>query len=325
MSIIENIQNSYGRNDKNHFCDDLLSYVCTEDITEEEINIINNDFRVYDVLDWHHMTQIIQKLANQFEGNISSKLENAILSTYMNDHSVDKDELVFKMIIDPNGYIRMEGRSIWDMLHIDSTPFDLTRYSENEIALFVISMLQDFSNPEKRLKKIMPLFNSNSIIIRRALLYKLIPCMTNYYGIVTKSYKEINVIETEESRLFEQNIKAFDDFLDQRIKCKELSPLYTQNDIYDIAAKEVQKFMTDSFKESEKKNQNSILKFARKVILGRGGGWRKSDGSVQPLGHFRESIPYPMMIDGMSLLEQSEALSKMKLNWSEVKSVCEIL
>lgn len=44
MSIIENIQNSYGRNDRNHFCDDLLSYVCTKDITEEEINIINNVF-----------------------------------------------------------------------------------------------------------------------------------------------------------------------------------------------------------------------------------------------------------------------------------------
>ena len=77
---------------------------------------------------------------------------------------------VILLIIDNNARNREVGRNLWDEMALHTKNLNPLMLTEQQQALFIISMLQDIGNPDFRLPPIMPLFNSENKNIRLILL-----------------------------------------------------------------------------------------------------------------------------------------------------------
>lgn len=233
---------------------------------------------------------------------------------------------VIKLIIDNNGDFRFIGRHLWDKFSLHKSDFSVNDLNEDHKIRFVISMLQDIGNPEYRLPKVMPLFNDESVLVRRVLYVCLVNYCNNYFGFVKQSFDSLITCDNDEIRLFRDYCNNFDLFLTKRKNCKDLQPQYSQSDIYDEAARTVSRKMQDYANAIKQPlDQNSILKYFKPVCLARGGGWIDATGRVNSLSNVSVSLPYPMMVNAMSTLESIEFVDKMKSDWDKTMDICEIL
>ena len=231
---------------------------------------------------------------------------------------------IILLIIDNNARNREVGRNLWDEIAIYTKNFDPFVLTEQQQALFIISMLQDIGNPEFRLPPIMPLFNSNNKNIRLILYIQLTKYCSFYLGAVKQIFDKSQIRDTEESLNFKKYCENYNTFIEKRINCKELNPLYTQADIYEEASREAGKLLKDISSQIGTNDEFERLGF-RKVRLARGYVWRSHDGRLQQLAHIKKSIPYPAGLHALSALESTEYMLKIKNNWDQIQDICDIL
>lgn len=231
---------------------------------------------------------------------------------------------IILLIIDNNARNREVGRNLWDEIAIYTKNFDPFVLTEQQQALFIISMLQDIGNPEFRLPPIMPLFNSNNKNIRLILYIQLTKYCSFYLGAVKQIFDKSQIRDTEESLNFKKYCENYNTFIEKRINCKELNPLYTQADIYEEASREAGKLLKDISSQIGTNDEFERLGF-RKVRLARGYVWRSHDGRLQQLAHIKKSIPYPAGLHALSALESTEYMLKINNNWDQIQDICDIL
>lgn len=67
-----------------------------------------------------------------------------------------------------------------------------------------------------------------------------------------------------------------------------------------------------------KDNSHSIWKeLANTVVLARGGGWRRQDGTTQKLPLIQFSTPAPIMNESLSPIEQQEWYNELIRDWND--------
>lgn len=222
--------------------------------------------------------------------------------------------LVLSFVLHPKGDYRMVGRKLWDEYNLESTSFDPLSLSEEKQVLFVVFMLQDLGNPESRLPKVLPLFQSPSKRVRQALLVQMIPYVDNYMGHVTQAIDKFGV-NTNETRRLKKYVDERAEYIKKRRELKELSPLFSQYRCFLEACRIENESQRQHVKEIEEKSTPPWMKMMKKEVLARGGGWRLENGKTQHLSPIQVSVPSRLMVQAMTPLELDNWVSDVIKDW----------
>lgn len=231
--------------------------------------------------------------------------------------STDKEvfeEFVLFFVIHTKGVYRRLGRALWDRYYAEMSDFDVNQLSEDFQMLFVYFMLQDFGNPETRLPKITPLLMSDSQKVRHAVRNRLLPYIDDYMGHVINEMDK-QKIEGEEAELLRGYFEKRSEMVQRRRDLKELAPEYTCYNVYKEARGVEKDYMKLSLRDSEKEHKPIWMDMMKTVVLARGGGWRREDGTTSPLVPISYSVPSRMMVQSMTPKERIELFKDVFKDW----------
>lgn len=222
--------------------------------------------------------------------------------------------LVLSFVLHLKGDYRSVGRQLWDEYHMENSGFDPLSLNEGEQILFVVFMLQDLGNPEKRLPKILPLFLSTSERVRQALLAQMIPYVDNYMGHVSQAMEKLG-LDTKETKLLKQYVEDRAEAIQKRRGLKELSPKYTQDRYYQEACRVEREEHGQHIKAIEEDSSFLWMKMMKTEVLARGGGWRLENGKTNHLAKIEVSVPSRLMVPSMTPLERDKWINDVFKDW----------
>lgn len=319
MTAYETFIDNYNKHaDDSVLKQDISSALLDLCTTDEQIKILFTSFAYARFIDEPTLRKCIdlytenkKLLQNMYNISEFVKIHSSVIADNMND-------FIIEYIISEDGYKRMLGRQLWDNLDMEHSEIDILSYNEEVQGRFALSILQDMMFPQRRLPKVLPLFNSPFQNVRKILTVSLSNYTFNYFGTAKKTFEEGVFNETDELTLFKEFLNQCDVRFDMYHNCKELRSIYALPDEYEIAQRQVSEHMREQTRNSREEHEPSFLKLFNQVMLGRGGGFRDDNGRVQPLGHFKFSQEMPMMLHGMSPLEIIEYNNNVLFkNWHE--------
>ena len=225
-------------------------------------------------------------------------------------------EFVLAFVIHPKGMYRIAGRRLWDEYHLEQSDFEASSLDETLQCVFVISMLQDFGNPETRLPKLLPLLSTGTEKVKSVLMRFLRPYLDDYMGHVITALDRLS-IDTEETKAIRRYYENRSKALEARWKMKELDPTWTDYRAYSEAVRMQNGHMQDQMKEAEKQHKPMWKDFMNTVVLARGGGWRNPDGTTQHLPRISFSMPSRQLAESLSPKEQDEWFNELLKDWDD--------
>lgn len=291
---------------------------CNE-ITDEEITLMFSNIWVARFIDFTLLKECIECYAKR--QNIIYLFDpiGERAQSLHNEMPQELEEYAFELVISPNGYERFMGRHLWDEFEMDNSDIDILSMHEEFQMRFALSIVQDYMFPQKRLKKLLSLFNSHSENVRKVLM-KVLPNYTlSYFGTVKKTFEQFSFVESKELESFKNFLDACKKRFDLCRECKELHSEYMFPEEYEICRREITEHIREQQRIASEKNKPTFLDFISTVELGRGGGWRDENGKVYPLGHFSYSQEIPMMIHSLTPLEEKEQTSFMFEDWTKLE------
>ena len=313
--VISNLNGNIDNDSKKQYIAQAL--LCPE-TTEEEIVHLFSIFWVARFIDFTLLKQCIdyytkkQNIIHLFDpiGKRAHSLHN--------DSPHELEEYAFELIISTNGYERFMGRHLWDEFEMDNSDIDILSMREEFQMGFAFSIVQDFMFPQKRLKKLLSLFNSHSEDVRKVLM-KVLPNYTlNYFGTVKKTFEQLSFVESKELESFKIFLDAYKERFDLCRECKELHSEYMFPEEYEICRREITEHIREQQRIVSEKSKPTFVDLIPTVELGRGGGWRDEKGKVCPLGHYSYSQEMPMMIHSFTPLEEKKQTSFMFKDWAKL-------
>ena len=225
-------------------------------------------------------------------------------------------DLVLSFVIHPKGMYRIAGRRLWDQFHLENSDFNFAELEEPLQCLFIISLLQDYGNPDIRLPKILPLLKTDSQRVRNTLMTFLSSYIDDYMGHVSKAIDSLG-IECEEATIIKKYIDDRGEAIKLRRELKELSPSYTDEKVFREAVRQQREHLKEEMKETEGRYKPAWTDLLPTVVLARGGGWRESDGTNRHLSVTSFSVPTRIMAESMSLKERDEWFNQLLKDWDD--------
>lgn len=312
------ISNLNGNLDNDLMRQDITQALLSPETTEEEVIHLFSVFLVARFIDFELLKECIEYYAKK--QNIIHLFDSIgeRAQSLHNDMPQELEEYAFELVTSSNGYERFMGRHLWDEFEMDNSDLDILSMHEEFQIRFALSIVQDFMFPQKRLKKLLSLFNSPSKDVRKTLIKVLPNYALNYFGTVKKTFEQLTFIESEELNTFKDFINEYDKQFSLCRECKELHSEYLFPEEYEICSLEINEYMREQTREASKKNKPSFFDHVTTVELGRGGGWRYENGKVQPLGHISYSQEVPMMVHSITPLEEREYTEYMFKDWTKL-------
>lgn len=312
------ISNLDGNLDDDSKKQDIAQALLCPETTEEEIVHLLSIFWVAKLVDFELLKKCIEYYAKkQNIIQLSEPIGKRALSLH-NDMPHELEEYAFELVISLNGYERFMGRHLWDEFEMDNSDIDIISMHEELQMRFALSIVQDFMVPQKRLKKLLSLFNSQSEDVRKVLLKVLLIYTLNYFGTAKRTFEQLSFAKSNELEIYEDFLEACNKRFDLCRECKELHSEYLFPEEYEICQREITEHLREQQRIISKKNKPSFLDLFPTVELGRGGGWRDENGKVNPLGHFSFSQEMPMMIHSLNPLEEKEQTKSMFEDWTKL-------
>jgi hypothetical protein len=249
-----------------------------------------------------------------------------ILRFMLTKNKINVIDFTVNLIIDLDGKNREAGRKTWDELSLYESDFDALNLSQQQQALFIISMLQDLCNPEFRLPKILPLFNSQDDIIRQILYVELVKYCDSYLSIVKEYFDKYVTLSSKQAEEFVNFYNSYVSFMKQRANCKELSSKFSQPALYEETYRQTTARMRELSigieKEIEQLTKDLSIK---KVRPARGHIYIDYDGKLKTFTPVRRFAHFPNSVNALSALESTEYMMKISDNWDKITDICEIL
>ena len=264
----------------------------------------------------HISMDFFEKMAAIIAGTYNPEL---VLSMKKCLHQLRKDEsafvnMVLSFVLHPKGKYRVVGRELWDEYHLETSVFDVLSLPENEQIVFVVFMLQDFGNPDRRLPKVLPLFSSPSAKVRHVLLNQMIPYANQYMGHVMAAIEKMR-LDTVETRRLKKYVGERAVMVRKRRGLKELSPEYTQYRYYREACRMETVKLQQQLNWMKCEVEEPCMNMCVKHVLARGGGWRLENGKTHHLDTFRYSVPSRLMDQSMTPLEKEKWMTDLLKDW----------
>lgn len=301
------------------FKQDITQALLCPETKDEEIANLLSIFWVSRLIDLELLKKCIEYYSQK--QNIIHLWEpiGEIARSLHNETPKELEQYAFELVISTNGYERFMGRHLWDEFNMDSSDFNILSNSEEVQLRFAVSIVQDYMFPQKRLKKLLMLFNSPYEYVRKTLVkHSLSHYSLNYFGSVKKTFDEQSFLESDELKLFQSFLESFEKQFKMSRECKELHSEYLFPAEYEICLRESSEHLRERTRMASENNKPSFLDYISTVELGRGGGWRNEDGTVNPLGKITYSQEIPMMIHSFSPLEERDITNWMFKDWSKL-------
>lgn len=299
----------------------IKSVLFSEETTPEQYSDVFSDAWKLAYVDFEELQSVINFLAGNDKLILLRKEVVEAVEFYLSDNKDGLYEYVFSLVIDPNGYKRVIGRDLWDSMKMGHCGMNVLEKEEEQQFLFVVSMLHHYQGDvDNRLPKVLELFNSKYVSVRRALCEMLLPYSMNFFGVVKEHMNRLKLMESNEKIQFLHFMDETEKRFEYAAKCKELRSEYYYSGLEDVAVEEVKKYQREVIKKIDEDNHYFFKEFCRKVLLGRGYGFRDSNGEVHQLQHFKVSRPMPMMTASMTPMEAREYLDILIKNWSEMEN-----
>lgn len=226
------------------------------------------------------------------------------------------NNLVMSLVIHPKGMYRIAGRRLWDNYHLENSDIDVSGLDENLQLVFIVSMLQDFGNPETRLPKVLLLLQTGSENVRRHLMAIIHPYVDDYMGHVSNAIDKLK-LNNKEANAIKKYVDGRGNAIIERRKLKELSPLFVLEKEYREAIRLEREHRQSQMKEVQKQHKAQWEELMHTVVLARGGGWREKDGKTRHLPVTKFSMPARQMTQSLSPKEQDEWLNNVMKDWDD--------
>lgn len=236
-----------------------------------------------------------------------------------NKMTAEMQQYTLDLLIADNPYKRILGRHFWDKFGGARFDFQLLSSSEDVQIRFVVSILQDVQSPQTRLPIAFSLFDSPCEEVRIALVAGAKLYLMNYISTVKQILTQQQYSESEELHLFQTLIENQEHWIQVHQDCKEFDSNYLYPTLYDLANREISRHLKEELAAANKKAPPSFLDFVSNIQLGRGGGIRGKDGSVQPLSEFSCTVEVPMMLLSQTPLEEQSLNKHILTDWSEIR------
>lgn len=242
------------------------------------------------------------------------KMESCLRHLY--EHKETFHNFVMALIIHPDGVYRLLGRRLWDDYHLENFDLNLTDIEEVFQCAFIVSMLQDFGNPETRLPKILPLLENGTEKVQNFIMGQLRPYLDEYMGHVINAIDELR-IDNKHTKIIKDYFERRSALVKERKNTKELSPSYMHEKELKEAIRVQNEHQQLEIKEAEANYHSAIKDLMPTVILARGGAWRSTDGKANYLPTTSFSMPARMLKESMSPKEQAEWERNLLENWDD--------
>lgn len=279
---------------------------------EVSLDAIDRSIGIH-VKDPELLTKIFVCIAENLQPTDVLRMERCLRS--LHEHNEYFQNMVLSFVMHPKGMYRIAGRRIWDNFHLESSSFDAQKDLPEEFqCLFVISMLQDYGNPETRLPKLLPLIDSKSERVRNILMGQLGPYLDDYMGHVINALNRLK-LESKYVDVIKQYYERRADALEKRRSMKELSPRYSHMSEFQETMRLQKVHMQEQMREAEKGHKSFLKDIAKNVVLARGGGWRDENGVVHHLAHIKFSMPSRQLVQSMTPMEQEDWLNRVIEDW----------
>lgn len=223
---------------------------------------------------------------------------------------------VLSFVLHPKGLYRVAGRRLWDDWHLENSDFDASELEAPQQCFFILSMLQDFGNPETRLPKVLPLLEKGTEEARAFLMRWLRPYLDDYMGHVIKVLDALKM-DNKEVGMIRQYYRGRADRLRGREAMKELMPAYTHHRAFLEAVRQQKEHWEKQMKEAEKAHTPAWAGFMDTVVLARGSGWRDDKGKTRHLPQIRYSVPSRQMSQSLSPKEQDDWWNALLKDWDD--------
>lgn len=298
--------------------EDLIAALFDENTKGEEVIQLFKKYNTRELIDLELFKKCVTLFVRQKQTMNFNKVLCERASQLHCDNPRELEEYTFDLVVSPNGYERLLGRKLWDRFEMSSSELDILSFSEELQCRFAISILQDILSPKERLFKLLCLFNSPYSLVRQVLLNVLCMYTLNYYGSVKRIFEGLDLMDSEELLMYKSFVKSCEKRFDLYKECIELHSEYFMPDLYEICNREISDYIREQAEKVESLSKPSFLDFFRRVQLGRGGGWRRDDGTVIPLQQIHYSQEMPIMIAGMTPLEEHEYYQEIFRDWTKI-------
>lgn len=307
--------------EKNKYYELALNALYSDETSNEELALIlsRNDIQSYFGLSI--VPKIINKLIKQ---NLLLKLNDSVYQ-YILSTAVRTDirpiELIIELLISDNGAARIIGRNLIDSFKISPAEIDITTLTENQQIKLSISLTQDWVSGEIRVPLLLQLLNSDYIKVREFFLTVMQQYSLNYYGLIVEHLKKVRFIKTKEFKSYKKYLKELEHRFELFHNCPELYSEYRFPDIYEEAKRHVSEYMQKSMDIYEQQKRSTVFDLFPIIALGRGGGWRKPDGTVQPLANISVSVAAPMLLSSQTPLEELLFRLYIEKDWNTTNEI----
>ena len=281
---------------------------------EAALEAIDNAIGIH-VKDPEVLTRIFVCIAENLQPTDILIMEGCLRN--LHEHNDYFLNMVLSFAMHPKGMYRIAGRRLWDNFHMEASDFDAQKDLPEDVqCLFIISMLQDYGNPETRLPKLLPLLRKGSAKVKKFLMAKLKPYTDDYMGHVVAACDKLNM-KCKDAKTIKNYVDDRWEVIRKRKELKELSPIYIYGKEYREAKRIEVENMQSKMKEAEKSHHSVWKEFASTVILARGGGWRMPDGSTQKLPLIQFSAPARLLAESLSPREYENWIKELLRDWND--------
>lgn len=257
----------------------------------------------------------IIRTVSGFEWNLKDSILPRSTNSAFEKDPIGFVDMVVKLITDNKGNIRFLGRKIWDNNNLIDSSFNPLVLSRELQLKFIASMLEGFFEPKYRLRKVLLLFDSSASDVPQFLLKRLFLCLDNYMGGVMVELDSLQLKNTQEINQLKDYYEKRHCFIGERVGCKELDPLYTQCKVLNESQRVYSEYVKGMMKNAE--TQNVFKNLFPTIVLAKGGGFRRADGSAQGLAEISHSMLLPMMSFSWSQLEEREQMFRTFEDWNK--------
>lgn len=298
---------------------DIANALLDANTTDQEIQQIFSFYGTRRFIDFPLFCQCVEAYIEQQRiSRLLTPLSN-YAQILTNKMTAEMQQYTLDLLIDDNPYKRIMGRHFWDKFGVSRFDFQLLSCLEDVQIRFVVSILQDVQSPQTRLPIAFSLFDSPCAEVRIALVASATLYLMNYISTTKQIFVQQQYCESEEQHVFQTLIESQEHWIQVHQDCKELDSNYLYSTLYDLARREISRHLKEGLAMAKKNAPSTFLDFVSNIQLGRGGGIRGENGSVQPLSEFSCTIEVPMMLLSQTPLEEQYFNKHILADWSETR------
>lgn len=282
------------------------------DSRETSLKIIDRSLSCYDNIDF--LIKVVSEVADTYGPMTVRQLDHVIF--HLSEDKKVFQSLVLSFILHKKGQYRALGRCLWDDYFLKMSDFDPFSLSEKKQIAFIVNMLLDFGNPETRLPRIVPLFESTSQSVCEVLISSIKDYTDEYMGFVVNSINDAG-IDNELTRAVKKYVEDRSILIEKRRGLKELSPSYVQDHYYAEARRVEKAHLRQIMNKIREESTDSFLKNIGTTVLARSRGWRDKKGDVNHLASIEYSCPARQMEHAMMPIRRNLWMNELMADYED--------